>query len=80
MTSAAYDPLILNLEDLRTAIQDEYACVAREPQRGFHFHTGRPLALLLDYKEEWLAGIPETAIESFAGTGQPFPHRGAVAG
>jgi arsenite methyltransferase len=62
----------LNLEELRTAIQEEYEAVAREPQRGFHFHTGRPLARLLDYKDEWLDGIPETAVESFAGTGNPF--------
>jgi arsenite methyltransferase len=27
---------------------------------------------MLDYKEEWLAGLPETAVESFAGTGNPF--------
>jgi arsenite methyltransferase len=62
----------LNLNELRAAIQDEYEAVAAEPQRGFHFHTGRPLARLLDYKAEWLAGIPETAVESFAGTGNPF--------
>jgi ubiquinone/menaquinone biosynthesis C-methylase UbiE len=46
--------------------------VALEPERGFHFHTGRPLARLLGYPDEWLAGIPETSIESFAGTGNPF--------
>ena len=62
----------LNLNELRAAIQDEYEAVAAEPQRGFHFHTGRPLARLLDYKAEWLAAIPETAVESFAGTGNPF--------
>jgi arsenite methyltransferase len=27
---------------------------------------------MLGYKEPWLEGIPETAIESFAGTGNPF--------
>jgi arsenite methyltransferase len=62
----------LNLESLRTAIQEEYELVALEPERGFHFHTGRPLAKLLDYADEWLQGLPETAIESFAGTGNPF--------
>lgn len=40
--------------------------------QGFHFHTGRPLAHLLGYTDELLAGIPETSIESFAGTGNPF--------
>jgi SAM-dependent methyltransferase len=66
------EELNLNLNELRKAIQDEYEVVAAEPQRGFHFHTGQPLARMLDYKEEWLAGLPETAVESFAGTGNPF--------
>ena len=46
--------------------------MANEPQKGFHFHTGRDLARLLGYREEWLQGVPETSIESFAGTGNPF--------
>jgi arsenite methyltransferase len=62
----------LDLEHLRTAIREEYETVASEPARGFHFHTGRPLAKMLDYKQEWLEGLPEAAIESFAGTGNPF--------
>lgn len=57
---------------LRQAIQVEYDAVARDPHRGFHFHTGRPLAAMLDYAPEWLVGMPEAAIESFAGTGNPF--------
>jgi hypothetical protein len=28
-------------------------------ERGFHFHTGRPLARLLGYPDEWLNRIPE---------------------
>jgi ubiquinone/menaquinone biosynthesis C-methylase UbiE len=46
--------------------------VAREPERGFHFHTGRPLAERLGYREAWLDGLPEAAVASFAGTGNPF--------
>jgi SAM-dependent methyltransferase len=65
-------PRTPDLESLRAAIQEEYERVAREPERGFHFHTGRPLARLLGYPEEWLVGLPESAIESFAGTGNPF--------
>jgi len=57
---------------LREAIQEEYEVVACEPERGFHFHTGRPLAEILDYQAEWLDGLPEGSIESFAGTGNPF--------
>ncbi len=46
--------------------------VATEPERGFHFHTGRPLARLLGYDDAWLEGIPESTIASLAGTGNPF--------
>jgi SAM-dependent methyltransferase len=63
---------MLDLESLRFAIQKEYELVACEPARGFHFHTGRPLARRLGYSEDWLDGIPEASIESFAGTGNPF--------
>src|SRR6185436_15568436 len=62
----------LDLAELRTAISEEYTAVALKPEQGFHFHTGRPLARLLEYSEEWLEGIPEASIESFAGTGNPF--------
>jgi arsenite methyltransferase len=62
----------LDLGSLRSAIQEEYELVALEPDRGFHFHTGRPLARILNYADEWLEGLPEAAIESFAGTGNPF--------
>ena len=57
---------------LRKAIQDEYKVVAEHPGRGFHFHTGRRLTKIVGYKDEWLIGVSELAIESFAGTGNPF--------
>jgi arsenite methyltransferase len=72
MSRTKRQTLDLDMQTLRMAIQKEYETVAAEPDKGFHFHTGRPLARLLDYKEEWLANIPETAVESFAGTGNPF--------
>lgn len=62
----------LDVDGLRQAIQEEYALVATEPDRGFHFHTGRRLAAILAYDEEWLEGVPEATIASFAGTGNPF--------
>src|SRR5437764_1286905 len=64
--------LALDRAALRQAIQDEYAVVAREPDRGFHFHIGRTLAGLLVYDPGWLEGIPESSIAAFAGTGNPF--------
>jgi SAM-dependent methyltransferase len=62
----------LDVEGLRRAIQEEYALVAAEPERDFHFHTGRRLAAIVGYDEEWLDGVPEATIASFAGTGNPF--------
>ena len=62
----------LDVSRLRDAIREEYALVATEPDRGFHFHTGRPLARLLAYDDEWLERIPEASVASFAGTGNPF--------
>ena len=62
----------LDLDELRRAIQDEYAVVAQDPEHGFHFHAGRPLAAMLGYDTAWLEGIPQPAIASFAGTGNPF--------
>jgi arsenite methyltransferase len=62
----------LDVESLRSAIRDEYSTVATEPERGFHFHTGRRLARLLGYDDAWLAKVPEPSVASFAGTGNPF--------
>jgi len=60
------------VETLRSEIRAEYTEVATAPEKGFHFHTGRPLARLLGYHDKWLLGLPERSIESFAGTGNPF--------
>ncbi|MDP6979312.1 MAG: methyltransferase domain-containing protein [Myxococcota bacterium] len=59
-------------QELREAIQREYEEVAQHPDQGFHFHTGRALTRIVGYEDAWLEDIPETAIESFAGTGNPF--------
>jgi arsenite methyltransferase len=71
MTHTIETPAV-DLESLRRAIQEEYAVVANEPEHGFHFLVGRPLARLLGYADGWLDGIPEPTIASFAGTGNPF--------
>lgn len=69
---ASRAPEGLDIQELRRAIQNEYAMVADDPEQGFHFHTGRRLAGILGYEDEWLAGVPEESIASFAGTGNPF--------
>jgi len=70
--SLVAQPVDVDTETLRRAIQDEYTEVATDPGRGFHFHTGRRLTGIVGYKDEWIEGIAESAIESFAGTGNPF--------
>jgi arsenite methyltransferase len=72
MASTVPPPIDVDLGELRQAIQAEYAEVALHPTKDFHFHTGRPLAQMLGYDDAWLEGIPEGAIESLAGTGNPF--------
>jgi len=62
----------IDTEQVRAAIRAEYGEVATTPDKGFHFHTGRKLAGIVGYESDWLEGIPEAAIESFAGTGNPF--------
>lgn len=63
----------LDINEIRQAIRNEYELVANEPEHGFHFHTGRPLLTdILDYEEAWLEGIADEAIDSSAGTGNPF--------
>lgn len=62
----------LDIDHLRQAISDEYGEVAKDPDKQFHFHIGRVQAQIVGYDDGWLEGIPETAIESFAGTGNPF--------
>lgn len=62
----------LSLEELRLEIQKEYTSVARDPNKGYHFHTGPRLADLLGYDPALYAGLPEANIASFAGTGNPF--------
>jgi len=66
MTQTVETPAV-DLEGLRRAIQAEYALVAQEPEHGFHFLVGRPLAAVLGYAEAWLESIPEPTIASFAG-------------
>src|SRR4051812_13877813 len=70
MMSAA--PTGLDTQQLRSAIQAEYAEVAETPNKGFHFHTGRPLADMLDYPPELVETIPAENLASFAGVGCPF--------
>jgi len=63
---------VLEPETLRVEIKKEYSHVATNPEAEFHFHTGRRLAAILEYDEDLVDSVPESGLESFAGTGNPF--------
>jgi SAM-dependent methyltransferase len=62
----------LSVDELRLEIQQEYTAVACDPNKGYHFHTGRRLANVLGYSPAHYADLPEGNMASFAGTGNPF--------
>jgi SAM-dependent methyltransferase len=59
-------------EAIHRAVREMYTAVARAPEQPFHFPTGRLACELVGYPSERLAGLPERALESFAGVGYPF--------
>ena len=59
----------LDTSELKERVQRMYEEVALEPEREFHFETGRPLAERLGYAPADLDAIPAAAIDSFAGVG-----------
>ena len=59
----------LDTTELEQRVQRMYEEVALEPEREFHFETGRPLAERLGYAPADLDRIPAAAIDSFAGVG-----------
>lgn len=69
------DALPVDPADLREQVRVKYREVAADPHRQFHFHTGRPLAARLGYDHEVVDALPDRAVESFAGVGNPFSLR-----
>ena len=69
------EDLLVDPEALREQVRDKYREVAVDPHRNFHFHTGRPLAGRLGYDQAAVAALPDRAVESFAGVGNPFSLR-----
>lgn len=64
--------LLVDAEELRTAVRSKYSDVATNPEAEFHFQTGRGLAERLGYPSDILAALPDEAIASFAGVDNPF--------
>jgi SAM-dependent methyltransferase len=74
------DEVLVDPERLRDEVRDKYREVALKPHATFHFHTGRPLAARLGYDDVSVAALPDRAVESFAGVGNPFSIRRLTAG
>lgn len=66
-TETAVDPVAL-----REEVKNKYREVACNPHGEYHFHTGRRLAKRLGYDDAVVAGMPDEAVESFAGVANPF--------
>ena len=64
--------LLVDPDTLREKVRGKYRDVAVHPGAGFHFHTGRGLARRLGYEA---SALPDRAVESFAGVGNPFSLR-----
>ncbi len=62
----------VDVVELRSEVRSHYAEVADHPEGEFHFHTGRFATEQLGYDPAWLADLPESAVEAFAGVANPF--------
>lgn len=72
---ARADGLEVDAVELREQVKEKYREVAVDPHGEHHFHTGRRLAALLGYPSEVVDPLPDRAVESFAGVGNPFSLR-----
>ena len=66
------DQVMVDEEALREQVRVKYREVATDPDRTYHFHTGRPLAARLGYDKAVVDALPDVAVESFAGVANPF--------
>ena len=66
---------IIDAQVLREQVREKYRAVAVDPDGNYHFHTGRQLAHRLDYDPAIVDPLPDRAVESFAGVGNPFSLR-----
>ena len=72
--------VLVDPERLRSEVREKYREVAAHPHGEHHFHTGRPLAARLGYPPALVDPLPDSAVESFAGVGNPFSIRPLNAG
>ena len=69
------EALAVDAARLREEVQTKYRGVATAPSATYHFHTGRVAARRLEYDMSVVDSLPERAVESFAGVGNPFELR-----
>src|SRR5438477_5694577 len=69
------EDLLVDPEKLRGEVREKYRAVALKPDAAYHFHTGRPAAARLGYDQAAVDALPDRAVESFAGVGNPFSLR-----
>ena len=72
--------ILVDVDALRREVSSKYRAVAIEPHGDYHFHTGRPLAARLGYDQAVVDALPDAAVESFSGVGNPFSQRRLAAG
>jgi len=74
------EDLLVDPEKLRGEVREKYRAVALKPDAAYHFHTGRPAAARQGYDQAAVDALPDRAVESFAGVGNPFSLRALDAG
>lgn len=75
MSIATQGDIGVDVEALREEVKNKYREVASNPRGDHHFHTGRYLATHLGYDDDFVASLPDVAVESFAGVANPFALR-----
>jgi SAM-dependent methyltransferase len=74
------EDLLVDTTALREQVREKYREVALEPHAAYHFHTGRVAAQRMGYDAAVVDSLPDRAVESFAGVGNPFSLRALGAG
>lgn len=67
--------ILVDRDQLRAEVRTKYAAVAVAPDAEYHFHTGRRAAKRCGYDMDAVDALPDAAVESFAGVGNPFDLR-----
>ena len=64
--------LRVDIDRLREEIGSKYREVAKRPDAGYHFHTGRRALDQLGYPSDVVEDLPPSAVDAFAGVAHVF--------